>query len=368
MSVRTIFLMIRGSYQAGMATRMARQDLKKLSNAQREIVRRTEDMMRAANQWIFAGAAFTTFGTMMTKSLMKIMELSGTGQRALMNFSRRTQQSMQRLSEAFSPIMGDILNIVAGFMELITINPVLRAIAVGVMLIVGPLLTLSGVALLASGGVKVLSAGLAVLSKRSLTAAAGTKVLTPTMLNFTSGTYIASIGTKTLTASMTGLAIAAGRALAVFTIVYSVMSFLQSKFGTINAALITLTGTVIILGIALWKTAAAMSVLTWGAAAIAGIGAVALAQQSMQSYHSGTAFVRKGGMAMLSGGEEIISARESRTTSLIERETHREIERGPMRSSTTITIPINQVNTRANVDDVQEVIGRAIKDAVDNKV
>ena len=371
MSVRTIFLMIRGSYQAGMATRMAREDLRKLVKEQREVVKRTEDMMRAANQWIFAGAAFVTFGSMMTKSFMKIMESSTAGRKALFDFSRRTRASMQRLSEAFSPIMAQVLDVVSGFMELVTINPVLRAVAVGVMLVAGPLLLLAGIAILTTGGVNALAVAYKLLKNRSIEATVATKAFTPALTQFSTGTYVAASNTRTLTTSMTGLAVAVGRALAGFTMAYSIVSLLQTKFGTINSAIIALTAVIIGMAIALWSGAGAMSVLTFGLAAIAGIGAAtaAASQFPVPSYQTGTSFVKQGGMAMLHGGEEIISARESRATSLVEKGREQRSTSNQMsKSTTTVNVAISTVNTKSNFDDVQEKIGIAIKEALDNKV
>ena len=51
---------------AGMALRLARQDLRKLEKAQQAIIKRTEEMVQASYHWLFVGAAFMLLGGTIT--------------------------------------------------------------------------------------------------------------------------------------------------------------------------------------------------------------------------------------------------------------------------------------------------------------
>lgn len=374
MSVRSIFLVVRGSYQAGLALRMARGDLRELEKAQQAIVKRTEEMMRAANQWIFAGAAFTMFGTMITKTLMDIMNASTEGRRVLAQFTMVSQTTMQKLSQVLAPMLGMILQIVSAFMRFATINPIITWLIAGFLVVLAVVTTVGGVILVLGGAIMMAGTMTAMWHNKNIMLAGSLKVTQMQMTQYSGATQMVSQGSNAAAISVSNLAMAVGRAFAVFLLVYTVMSLLIGKFGLMPALIITLIGLFIALAIALWAGATAMSVLTLGAAAAVGVAAAVAASQSaptpsMPSYSAGTSFVRQGGLALLHGGEEIKSARQATITSKQERGAGRQTMGGMgERSITTYNIPINTINTKSDIDDVDSVITRALKDKLDNKV
>jgi len=112
---------------------------------------------------------------------------------------------------------------------------------------------------------------------------------------------------------------------------------------------------------ALWAKAAAWVAahgpLAPVAAAIA-IGAAAgvtAYAATRKTYQMGTSFVQKGGLAVVHGGEEIKSARESRVPSLLER------VRGPAKRIYQIRFDIGTLNTKASKEEMVDVIREAMR-------
>lgn len=344
MSVRTLFLAVRGTYQAGLAMRMARDDLNKLEGEQKKVIKQAELMLQKSQQWLFAGTAFASLGVMIGRSMMQLLEASTSGRIALGAFSERVQMSMRRLSEAMTPIMTFFFDIIATVLEFATTHPVLINTIALLLALAAPILIVGGFLLVLKGAIGIIVSTLTIMY--------GKVMLT--------------------TASMMALGSATVYAFGVFISVYSVLQ-------KINSPIASLTALIIGLAIALWGLFVAQTAVTGGlnllmaGGAIAAAGAISLAEMSstkssIPSYQTGTTFVRQGGIANLHGGEEIISAREKRVVSKIEKASRQTMgEGGGVRSLTNITIPIENLNTKANFDDVDRKLSRVLRDAMDNK-
>lgn len=368
-NIRSILLVVRGSYQAGMALRMARTDIENLTKVQKQTIRASEEMVRVSHQILFAGAAFTVFGALVTRGLMKVMEASQEGRKALFNFSRSTTQSLRRISRALAPMMESFLKATAGIMEFISKSPLLSQVAAGVLMVAGPLLLLSGIIVTIGGAGRMLIG--VWLRKKAIADVLSVSVqkLTASITPYGLSAGAAVAPTQALSLSMGALVGILMRGMFYFTMVYTVANMINKAFGPLAGTIVGLTAVLAPFVALLWGGAAAMSVMTMGAAALAGAAMIGTVVQSIPSYQAGTAFVRQGGLAMLHGGEEIKSARESRFISKIEKTTIQAAPSGPQTVGYyNIPITIDQLNTRADVEDLGMKIKRALKDALDNKV
>lgn len=111
---------------------------------------------------------------------------------------------------------------------------------------------------------------------------------------------------------------------------------------------------------ALWAQAVAWAAAhPYLAAAVvaAGAGVAAFAAvQSAKTYQMGTAFVKKGGLAVVHTGEEIKSARESRVPSLLEKG-----KGGLAKRIYNIRFDIKNLRTKASKEEMVDVIREAIR-------
>ena len=83
---------------------------------------------------------------------------------------------------------------------------------------------------------------------------------------------------------------------------------------------------------------------------------------SMPEYQMGTSFVKRGGWALVHGGEEIKSAREGKVTSRMER-TPSIIRR----SSYYVPITIGTLHTKSDKENIVPMIKQALKEALEEK-
>ena len=374
--LRSIMLAVRGSYQAGMAMRAARTDIQKLVKEQREAIRATQEMVQQSHQIIFAGAAFTVFGGLVTKGLMKLMESSQQGRQALFRFSQSTTQSLRKISAAFAPMFEHFLKLASGILEFVSASPLLSKIAAGLLLVAGPLLMLAGTIVLMGGSVKYLMALWAMKAKIAEFTAHSIKTLTASINSYDMSagaaipkTQALSAGIKGLDMSAKSLALTLSSVVAIFMIAYNVISALTNLVkgkGGLSEGL-TLVGTALgaIGGFMVGGPAGALIGGSIGGTAGGMIGGAI----SPPSFQAGTSFVRQGGLAVLHGGEEIKSAREGRFLSKMEKTSNQTTPSGPQTVGYyNIPISVENLNTKADIDDIAVKIKRALKDALDMKV
>jgi len=366
-SLRTIFLAIRGTYQAGNALKMAKTDMDKLQEAQKKVIVQTQEMVRQSYQWMFAGAAFLAFGGMVTKAAMNMMQSTRAGYREIKLFGLQTSQAFKQLAEVITPILSIILRLWTVILQGIVANPVLRLLVGGFIALAGPIMMVGGALLLFKSTLGMITGLLSLTTINTSMLTSATYAYNAAQLQMAAGGTLIIPTIEATNTAMVGLAITATKVLGIFLLVATVVGFLIQKFGLIPALIISLTGVVIALAVALWSGATAMSVLTFGAAALAGVGAAVAASKLAPTYQQGTSFVRQGGWAMLHGGEEIKSARESTYISKVEKSSVQ--TQGPQTMHHwNVPITIENLHTRAAKEDVYDEIRRALKDELDKKV
>jgi len=208
--------------------------------------------------------------------------------------------------------------------------------------------TVATVMLTAFGAAKLLAAGFGLLGLK-----AGTLSIVLPILN------------KQIVITATTIQTAAARfgiILAVASMVYMIVSYLRDEFGLLPAVIAAVTMALIPLVVLLKTGATAMAIMTGGAAAIAGLAAV-LPLLTMPTHQVGTTFVRRTGLAYVHAGETIKSARESPDFGYLK------TTGGPQRVTyNTVTVKIDTVHTKADIDDLDEKLRRAFKDYLEQKV
>jgi len=102
MSIRRIFLLIRGIDQSGRARKNVAEGLQ-------NIEKRQEALAKASTQMLFAGAAFATFGAMATRALLGTLETTSAGTRIMTSFGTVFTRLKQSLAEVIIDRFGDTL-------------------------------------------------------------------------------------------------------------------------------------------------------------------------------------------------------------------------------------------------------------------
>jgi len=374
-ALRTIFLLIRGEYMAGLAVQRARKDIEGLEKAEYNLARQTQ---QTAYGLIFAGGAFLAFGGMVVTSMMRIMEKYAEGYSIVRRFHREWDRAMGKLAVNIAQNLGPTLIALAKILNIIAQHP----IAVQLVFWGALILVLAGAFQFLWGSLVMVISTLGLLFKSQALIALGAKLTglavqdtgQKLMSTYFVGTQIAKKGTDSLTFSMHGLAIAIGAALSGFILAVTIVTAVAQVFGKTTGVIVGITIAIIGLAVAIMALKGVLSlgatiaqdVAVFGAALAAG-GAISAAYVAA-TYQKGSSFVRRGGLAVLHGGEEIKSARESTALSKLEKERRGVQAPTYKRSVWHVPITIETVNTRSDREDLQEKIRRALKDVLDNKV
>lgn len=344
-STRTLFLLVRGVYM-GRPLKQMHEDITKSQKAQIKWINIAEKLKqkayRTAYGVMFEGVAFMSFGTMAVAALTKVMEKSREGAKTMWLFGRSIDRSLSRAGTALNKVLGPMLMNFANLLETITAN---EAACQGLMI----LATIASTMLIAYGAAKLLAAAFGFLFLK-------TGILTAVLKAFN---ITIAVSATTIQMAAAKLAIL----LAYASLVYMIVSYLKEQFGLLPAVIAAVCFALTPLVILLWKGAAAMSVLTWGMAAVAGLAGIMAVAGAVGGFQQGTTFVRKTGLAYVHAGEVIKSARESPDFGYLK------TTGGPQRVTyNTVTVKIDTVHTKADFDDLDEKLRRAFKDYLEQKV
>lgn len=337
--MRSIWISIRAMNYTDRATRQVGRNIDMLMRKQNELRRNAVMMMSAGIMW-------TVMGALATMGIMKIIEASAEGRRAIRLFSRSTDRLMKAFGTAFVRAMGPAIKMLTGLFNAIAgLDPRILQLVASLVLAGITLLTLKGITMAVKGAVDYLTVS------HSVNAMATGQT---TLAN-----YGCAASTVTLGNAFAFLRVNLGKALIIFTIFMSLGQIL-GKEGSKWAAVIGVVAMAIWgLAVALKQAAFSMSVLTFGAAAIAGIGAMAM----MPSYQYGTRMVQRTGPAMVHAGDVI--TRPDRGDVTPSREGG---ERGFPKHYYNITLSFGDVKTKADKEELEPFILKILKNALNNKV
>lgn len=339
---RTIWISLRA---VNYTTRAFQDTITSLNKTQQAQIRFA---LNAKRNMMAVGMMYIAFGGIAMQTLGQIMSMSKYGEQVLTGFGESVGKSLGKLGETMARILKPFLDIIAKILEMAMAIPLFKEFA-SVVMIVGTVI------LFTAGMVKVFSGALGILKIQHMASVLMTRSHQGALTAWIPTVHTATGATISLSTAL--MAVFAG-----FSMGFGIVMAIYSAFGKLPAIIAAVTTAVIALAVALWSAAGGLSVLTFGAAAVAGGAAIAGAIAASQpEYQMGTSFVRKGGLAWVDEGEEIRSARESKVKPRWEE------TREYKKSVTTINISMGDVNTKADVEDMVPTIKRALKDALDNK-
>jgi len=342
MGMRTIYVAVRGLNYTDRATREVGANVDKMVKKQQAL--RTQMVQTFA-----AGIMWAAMAGMMVMGIMKIMEASMAGRAVLRGFTRSINQLTKALSDQFAKILGPLIDMMSTFIDIISKNEPLMRMMASAMLIGTALLAVKGATMLLGVALQYLTGWWA-----STTVAMNTF------------TVYAGYGTAqvlTLSGAFTVLRASLGPAVIMFMAMYQLATAFGNYAPVLLAVVAALTVATVAYAVANWSAATALSILTFGAAAVIGVGAAIAARATMPVYHTGTKFVQRTGPAMVQQGEEIRSAYEVNA---------QRSQIGGQRPFPTrrnqITISIGTVKTQADEEELKPLILKVVKDAMDDKV
>lgn len=334
---RTIWLSIRATNYTTQAFQSAHRNLTDLQRAELQFAKNT----------MAVGTIYIAFGGIIIQTLSQIMSTSALGEAVLTRFSEKISGSLAKIGTAIARILGPILDFVANALEVATAIPFFNEFAAIVMI--------GGTALIiAAGAAKVLGGAMTLLAimhgKTAATTMLHQQALTAYIPTATAATGVSLTLASAL--KMVGVSAAVG---------FGVFLALKDVLGVLPAALVALSVAFGILAVQMWMAAGAMSVLTWGVAAVAGglalAGAIAVAAGAgaTTEYQMGTRFAPRTMMAVIHEGEGVFNTNTQKPVGMMEGAF------GGRESRVTkqnINFRINTLNTKTDIDDVKEKMAR----------
>jgi len=329
--MRIIWVAVRGVNYTDRATREVGRNIDVLIKAQQRLRQHATQMLMAGAMWLaFAGLAVMGIG--------KIVGASAEGRRALRVLERATNELLTSMSQAFVRVLGPTIRLLTQFFSLVAKNQALVQL----------------IAILATVGI-------------SLLMVAGVSMMLPAVWDMVMQKAtimgLVTVGSaNTMTMAFNRLSAAMGPIMLGFMIGAQLAALFGENADKMAVVVGVLTVAVTALAIKLHSAALGLSILTFGAAAVAGIAAMAYAQKDMPSYQVGTEYVRRTRPAIVHEGEKITSARD-RDLGRGEGETQRPY---PIR---TFTFNFTgDLHTRSDRENLKPLILKTVRDAMDNRV
>ena len=334
--LKPIWITLRAANYTSQAMNDASKGLTKVQMAQN----------RLAKSSVQLGLMYVAMGAMALQGMIGVMQFSERGKQVMTDFSEAVEPAMNRLSDAFANVIEPLLKVTTSLLNMATAHPVITQLA-AIVAVFG-----AG-ALIALGVTKALMGGLALLGFATMTTSGQFLILGGTVKQWIALALGGTGASLTLAAALQMVAISAGAGLGIFLA-------LEPILGALPAALFGVAAAFALLAVQLWLSAHAMSILTWGLAAIAGTAAIAGAMamaSNVGNFGSGTTFVRRTGTALVHEGEVVYNPRTQSP-----REIFNDVNRGERgASSQIINITIENVHTKADIDDLDEVFGRKLR-------
>ena len=116
-SIRTIFLFVRGIDQASRTLKAIRKEVRSLKEEE-------DRMAQVSYRMMFAGAAFTAFGSMAMGALYNIMGATSKGSLVMEDFARQTSRLKSAFGENLVPVFEKFLTQYSRLVNFLTRNPI----------------------------------------------------------------------------------------------------------------------------------------------------------------------------------------------------------------------------------------------------
>jgi len=327
--LRYIWIAIRGINYTDRATRQVGRNIDIL-------IRKQQELRRASVALIAGGLMWTAMAAMATLAIYKIMEASAEGRRLMRTFGRATERLLRGLGTAFVRVLGPSIMMLTNLFNALARHPeILNLITV---------LTVLGLTMLTIRGMSMVMTG-------------SFDMVMMSMVNM----GIITVGTSnTMAAAFVRLQAAMGPIIMGFMLGVQLATMLGERAWVLVPVIGALTIAFALLAVKMWSVAAAWSVITFGAAALAGVAAMVALQAQMPTYQMGTRLVQHTTPAIVHAGETI-----SGTTGQIQQQ----VQPVTRRSQWNVTVNMSgPIYTRADKDNLHEEVRRALKEELDNKV
>jgi hypothetical protein len=337
MSVRTIWITLRAINYTTQAFAMISRDIGNLQKSEKELIKHTNDMRNAAIKFISAGMMFTVLGLMVGNTLFSMAAASAEGAAAMAELNAKFEMTKQTLGGAIYEILKaihvfDFLNYI---LDAIRQNPVLAYL-------IGGLLIMAAAAAIVLGGLLLLSGAMLIFVGQSKLMY-GWNLMNAYSLKFL------NMELKTLGASL-------GLAFGAFMLLYEVGKMLGPWAALVIGIILTVVA-------ALIKLYIAESMSTLGFAAIIGgiaAGTAAGIAAGYGLFAQGTRSVPRTGPAIVHKGEVIYNPSTGRPTQ-IANDIEGNAGTAGRSGVTNIPITIENVNTKADVDDLDDELQRSLR-------
>lgn len=341
--VRMLWISIRAIQYTDRATQQVVGNMSKLMAAEEKLHRRTAILS------IAGGVMWIALASMATSAIMSIMRTTREGAGIMNQFDKSLGQLTKSFGTAFVKVLGPTIKILTNLFDVISKlpMPVLTFIASGIMLGL-TFLTIKGLTMTLSGVFNLL--GLEMWKE------------TAANLLFAQSEGVVLTSTQALKVGIMGLVGSLQKVLVGFTLFMSLGIMLGKNYPAIVAAMTAITVAIIALGVALHWTGTWMSVLTFGAAAIAGLAASAAVSASMPNYQVGTRRLQKSGPIYAHAGEMVGTERGLKAQMGGK-------DGSPDKQQMNVTLNFSgNIQTKADKEELRPLILKVVKEALDNKV
>lgn len=343
--MRTIWITLRAVNYTSRAFRTVIGDLKALAGWERYAADVGLDLIKMGTAFIQTGMMMASIGAMVGQSMWALAMESKKSWMEVAELNRNIKNMKTALADTLFDILKSTgaLNLLNSILKTIQQNKYIQWIILGFMIF-------AAIALVVVGALFILAG--------ALLSVIGINVMLPIVLAKASGMLaVFGIHVNLTTASLRQMAIAAGAAFAVFTILMAIGGWIGPVAGAIIAAIVAIT-------VAFWSLFIAESAATLGIALAIGAAAAAVAMsvQAAHGFQMGTRALPHTGLFLGHKGEVVYNPATGRPTQIAG-----DIEGGrgePRRTDYDITINIDNVHTKADFNDLDKKIKRSIAEAM----
>ena len=352
LGMRTVWISLRAMNYTDQAFRDSIRNMKDLTKADKEKVKQLLNDKDAAMKSIQVGVLYAAMTAMVAQRIGALLNLTQVGASYMSEFNASWNELKVSFADTLFTVLKPLLDVVKSFMEVIKNNGPLRTIVVVVALLGVGLLALYSAYMVVNGIMKMNAAMHAIN-------AIITGKNTESMLAHT-------ITVRGLTIAYWQLALAAGASVAAFLIFTSLATVIGKDGATIIAVITAVTMAVWLLYIALSAASGGVMAALGGAGAVAAMGIMAgsigaVAAMNIPSHAIGTRRVMATGPAFLHKDEIVYNPRTNRPAGVEDQV----MGRGERGEASRIQVNFSgDIKTEANVDEVDEKVGRTIWRAV----
>jgi hypothetical protein len=344
-NIRTIWITIRAVNYTQKVFNDINTIMKLTIKTEKDMVEQTKNLSKAAMDFISAGTMMVALSVMIGVELWNLAASSEKGAADFAELTQNLEEAKSALADSMYEILKatGVLTFLNNILNFIKANKwaqylvlALAVVLVGLVGIVGVLFLFNGLVMQAS----LFSGNWMMMNK----------FLSTSLTQLTGKTTMMNMSLATMSHIL--LSITAG---------FMVFFALQDALGPIPAALIAIAVAMGLLAIQAWMAAGAMSVVSWGAAAIAGgaalAGAMAIAG-GVTGFQMGTRSVPYTGPVMAHEGEVIYNPSTNRPLQV-----GNDLAGGSGQTTTIYQMPmeIKELHTKADVDELDKYMRLALR-------